>query len=97
LAAALKNGEGKEEHDRFDLNNYDNRAIHWITALLMKHDIGTWPSTKDGTPLIGQRAWKFGSYGFQWVSTPSRIKLYAKSRDRGWTTRTCSNAATYAW
>ncbi|KAF2806006.1 uncharacterized protein BDZ99DRAFT_524240 [Mytilinidion resinicola] len=47
LKGAMEIGRSKgNDRDRHNLNYYDNRAIHWITVLMMKHDVGvkTWVS-----------------------------------------------------
>lgn len=92
LAWALKNGQASE--NKFDLTSYDNRAIPWISALLLKTDVGTWPIQLDGTPYLRHNKWNFPHDGRQFMSTPSSIKMVAKQGVRA---RLLSGVGTYAW
>jgi hypothetical protein len=46
--------EGASRSDaKWDLSRYDNRARHWITAIMQIKTIGTWPDIGDGITVQG--------------------------------------------
>jgi hypothetical protein len=64
--------------DQQSLAFYDNGAAHWIRALLMKPDIGSFDMDGDGTQAMEHSIFKLLDFELQWIFSPTRIKYFAK-------------------
>ncbi|KAF2801942.1 uncharacterized protein BDZ99DRAFT_469236 [Mytilinidion resinicola] len=92
--------EGGLSHEYWNIENYENRARHWINALLMKKNIGTWPTDQTGNGDIARQQFTYPDYGLKWMLTPSAVKWAAKNpvdSIGNLDDRVLKNADTWSW
>lgn len=76
LKAAYNSARGGNK--KFDLRQYDNRAVPWLSALFQIDTVSTFPKV-DNKLVMRNRKIKFPNSPFQqWVSDPAQVKYLSK-------------------
>jgi hypothetical protein len=51
----MKDGKAEPFNGEYNVQNYENRARAWITAMMLVPTVGSFPKDTNGNPTIGYK------------------------------------------